>query len=162
MLIHIPLWRNRSIILYLTGGIVSGLRSAASTSAAAPSVAQKQFGKVRKAIHKIRQLVLKSRYHLGELMTIYDDLNAKIDNMQSNLDDAQARVQQHANDQQAIIDDLRAQLASQSGGLTPAQGQALLTRLDTLNADIQTTADSIPTSDASATNTGGGETPIVP
>lgn len=73
-------------------------------------------------------------------MTLFDDINAKISEMQATQQEQSADIQSAI----GMIHDLQSQLANATNGLTAEQAQSVLASLTTLEQQMQDTASKFP------------------
>lgn len=92
----------------------------------------------------------------AELQSSLDDMQSTLDTVQQQITDERAAKKAAADAQQALIDDLKAQLAQGPSGLTEEQATAAIARLADIKSDLLTT----PEPGSGGTPTGGGETPV--
>jgi hypothetical protein len=124
------------------------------SSSGQPAPSADDFVGMDSAFTRLRSLAHRMSLILEEAVGLKDDFNTAIDAAETKLSDAKTRVQKHSDDQQAIIDDLKNQLAAGSG-LSAADGATLLSRLQTLGSEIDQTAQDLPATLPSAGGDGG-------
>lgn len=76
---------------------------------------------------------------LSTLMTKADDLNLKVDELQASVDAMQERVTAHLATLTQTIADLEAQIGAPGDGITGAEADALLVKLQAAKDDLETT-----------------------
>lgn len=130
---------RRASFCFLTIYQEEGRLSAPRDDATTDPVAQ-GFITVRNGLRRARRLNRMMHSFLRGVMDLNDEIGGELDADETALTQLGDRVQQHTDDMQHVIDDLKAQIAAGSGGLTAAQSTALLGRLRTLHANMDATA----------------------
>lgn len=81
---------------------------------------------------------------LGHVMATIQELNDKLDSLQSDLDAEQAQIQAALDAQAALIAELQAQVAAGSAA-TPEQLQSVIDRITAISSDLKSTIPDAPT-----------------